>query len=196
MKTRATVCSFLPILAGLIISPAQVLVVNDHGFFERGFIWSSLLAFGPLFEILQVFIGSWLLHLIGRRLGGRAAAESIAPVIAWSNAPLMLLLIPGWTLALVDEPLKDWLFHASMTDLPELMLVGTLILIELAIVLWSLRILVAGLAAVHGYSTLRAVQTIVIAWLTVAATVIVLAVVLGLTPYLGRFFAGSFWGVS
>lgn len=188
----------LPILAGLAMSPAEVLFFDETGFFTRGFVWSSLFAFGPLVEILQVFVGSWLLHLIGQRLGGRADAQSIQPIVAWSNAPIVLLFVIGWLLVLVegvfDEELTVVLETAESWVL--WLICGMLVLVELAAIALSLRILVAGLATVHGYSTLRAVQTILLAWLAAALAVIFVAVLLGLTSYLGRFFLGNLWSAT
>ncbi len=146
---------------------------------------------------LQVFIGSWLLHLIGRRLGGRADVESIQPIIAWSNVPFLLLLVLGWALLLVESVAEDTLVNILGSDQmwPLWLVCGVVVVIELGAIAWSLRILVLGLAAVHGYSTVRAIQTVLLAWFAAASTIVLLTVMLGLTPYMGRFFLGNLVGM-
>ncbi len=167
----------LPIVAGLAILPTMALFATDDDHTKSGFLLSSLVAFGPLIEVLQVFVGAWLIRVTGVWLGGRAGSTSIQTAIAWCNLPIAVLALLGLGLTMLSAFLMEtmnvplWWNQSAATAT-----VGwSLFALQTALVGWSLVILISGLAAVQGYSIWRAALNAAIAW-GIAAVIFALAV--------------------
>ncbi len=183
----------LPIVAGFAVLPTMALFAQDEDDTRIGFVLSSLLAFGPIVELLQVFVGAWLIRMTGLWLGGRAGATSIQTAIAWCNLPIAILALLGFGLTMLTiflfDPMEGglWWNQSAATAT-----VGwTLFALQAALVGWSLVILIAGLAAVQGYSIWRAALNALIAWGIVALVfALLLLVVTDTTGLFDVFFAG------
>ncbi len=167
----------LPIVAGFAILPTMALFATDDDDTRSGFLLSSLVAFGPVIEVLQVFVGAWLIRITGVWLGGRAGATSIQTTIAWCNLPIAILALLGLGLTMLSALLMEttnvplWWNQSAATAT-----VGWfLFALQTALVGWSLVILISGLAAVQGYSMWRAALNATIAW-AIAAVIFALAV--------------------
>ncbi|MFK7885970.1 MAG: YIP1 family protein [Gammaproteobacteria bacterium] len=153
----------LPILAGFTVSPTATYWFGDGNLVPLGYVWGSLLSFGPLLELLQVFVGAWWLRLIGLRFGGRADTSSIQTVVAWSCAPLVVLLLLNVFIFLLTGALAD--IQAEFGGGQPSAVVAILLLgIELTVIVCSFNILVRGLAAVQGFSIRRALLSVVALW--------------------------------
>lgn len=183
----------LPIVAGFAVWPTMALFATDDDQMAMGFFLSSLLAFGPVVEVLQVFVGAWLIRMTGTWLGGRAGTASIQAAIAWCNLPIVVLALLGLGLTMLSGFLLEsagiplWWNQSAATAT-----VGWLLfLLQSALVVWSLVIFVTGLAAVQGYSVWRAALNTGIAW-GIVAVVFSLAVfaVTDIEGLRGIFFAG------
>ncbi len=166
-----------PIVAGFVILPTMALFATDDDDMLFGFVLSTLLAFGPwwilrpFFEVLQVFVGAWLIRMTGVWLGGRASTESIQTTIAWCHLPIAILAILGTALFFLAAFLTDagdsplWWNQSAATAT-----VGwTLFAVQTALIGWSIVILISGLAAVQRYSMWRAALNVALAWGIVAA---------------------------
>ena len=175
-----------PIVAGFVVLPTMALFSNDDDI-RRGFVLASLLAFGPgvlrpVIELLQVFVGAWLIRMTGLWLGGRASITSIQTAIAWCHLPIAIVAILGLVLMLVSmfllAPMDPWDEPLSWNQSAAIATVfWTMFAIQTALIGWSLVILINGLAAVQGYSIWRAALNAALAW-GIVATIAALAALL------------------
>lgn len=183
----------LSIIAGFAVWPTVALFATEEQQIESGIILSTLLAFGPVAEVLQVFIGAYFIRLTGIWLGGKAGVAAIQTAIVWGNVPIAVLtvfsvLFLGISAAYAefsDTPLS-WDQSSLVTAVAWLVFV-----FQAVIVTWSIAIFLRGLASVQGYSTGRAAANAVIAWMIPAGLIVLAAVVLGYADRLfWLFFAG------
>lgn len=184
----------LPIIAGFATWPTVALFATEEESLDSGLILSTLLAFGPVAEVLQVFAGAYLVRLTGAWLGGKAGVASIQTAIAWGNVPIAALTVLGIPLLLFAS------LYNEASDVPltwnQSPLVATigwlLFCVQSVIVGWSLVIVFRGLAAVQGYSIGRAVLNAVLAWLVPALLVVLAVAVLGYGDILPELFLSGF----
>ena len=183
----------LPIITGFAVWPTVALFSSDSDKIESGLIMSSILAFGPVIELLQVFIGAYLIRLTGFWMGGKAGIASIQAAIVWGNVPIAVITIVGAALLVFSSTYEE-LAEAPLTwnhSLAVAALAWTLFATQLVIVCWSFVIFLRGLAKVQGYSLPRAMLNAALAWLLPAIVIVILAIVFGYgdsLPWL--FFAG------
>lgn len=183
----------LPILAGFAIWPTSTLFPADDGVLENGLILSTLLTFGPVFEIVQLVVGAYLIRVTGVWLGGKAGVASIQTAIAWGNVPIVALAILGMLLmsfAALYSGTSEYPLLANESAL--LTGIGFFFLaLQLAVVIWSVGIFWSGLAAVQGYSIGSAILNSLVAWTIPALLVVAGAVALGYSDkVVWLFFAG------
>ena len=189
----------LPIVAGFAVWPTMALFATNDDQMETGFVLSSLLAFGPVIEVLQVFVGAWLIRITGVWLGGRAGSTSIQAAIAWCNLPIAILAVLGLVLMWLPvfltglgEPMDPAHPPLRWNQSVATATAGwTIFALQMALVGWSLVILISGLAAVQGYTIWRAALNAVMAW-GIVATLFALATLLvtDTAGLLNIFFAG------
>lgn len=184
----------LPIAAGLVTLPTVALFGDADLDVTMGFAWASLVAFGPIAELLQVFVGAYLIRLTGAWLGGKAGSTSIQAAIVWGNVPIVAMTLLGIAAlvfsiiysAIADEPLKWGQSHVVLA------LGWCLVAVQVVLVAWSLAIFIAGVAVIQGFSVMRATLNALLAWSAAAAILALAAVGLGLSEYLNwLFFAGA-----
>ncbi|MEN7343087.1 MAG: Yip1 family protein [Pseudomonadota bacterium] len=174
----------LPIVAGFWLFPADVLF-DDFTETSYGLLLQSLLSFSPLFELIAVFIGAWLVRLTGRWLGGKGDIESLQVVFAWSNVPVCVMAVLSTLcialLMLVGiEPDET----PSWGENERFLVIGLVLVgVQVALSVWSLVIFFYGIAAVQGFSLARAVANGVLAWLIPALTLLALATTLQFNDY-------------
>ena len=184
----------LPIAAGLVTLPTAALFGDADLDFSIGFAWASLVAFGPITELLQVFVGAYLIRLTGAWLGGKAGSTSIQAAIVWGNVPIVAMTFLGivalvfsiFYSELADEPLQ-W------GQSPVVLAVGWLLIaVQIVLGVWSLAIFLKGVAVVQGFTMGRAILNALLAWSAAAAILALVTVVLGLSESLNwLFFAGA-----
>lgn len=175
-----------PLIASLAYSPFLTsvgLVGEDDDFY--GLVWGSLLSHGPLLELAQLYIGAWVLRVIGARFGGRGQSTDLQVVIAWANVPIVCLVVAQclvWVpVIIVQEAAGGAALYVSQV------VEGALGCLELGAIAASMAMLVRGVAAVHGIRIPAALWTVLSGWL---ASVLMLSVVVSMlwgVPYL-RFF--------
>lgn len=183
----------LPILAGFAVWPTAALFATEDSPMESGIVLSAFLSFGPVLEVLQLFVGAYLLRVTGVWLGGKAGIASIQAAIAWGNVPIVALAILGIPLMAFSA------FYAEVSEAPlsanessMLTSIGFVLLaLQVAVVVWSVGIFWKGLATVQGYSVGRAIINSFVAWALPAALVAIGAVALGYSNKVAwLFFAG------
>lgn len=183
----------LPIAASFVVLPTDALFAGRHDEAAGGLIVSTLLAFGPLPELLQVFIGAYLIRLTGTWLGGTASSSSIQTAIVWGNVPIVAMALLGNALAVVaagyadlaDGPL-EW-----GQSLPISAAGWGLVALQAVLVVWSVAIFLSGVATVQGFSIARAALNALLAWSLFAAAIALAAIALGFADRLQSiFFAG------
>lgn len=182
----------LPIIAGFAVWPTIALFSTDTGEVETGLVLSTLLSFGPIAELFQVFIGAYLIRLTGIWLGGKAGITSIQTAIVWGNVPIAAITILGMVMLVFSSAYNE--FSETPLTSGHSPLVTTiawlLFAIQTVIVGWSIVIFLHGLARVQGYTVTRATLNAVLAWLVAAMLIVLAAVILGYGEKLpGLFFA-------
>ncbi|MDJ0749464.1 MAG: YIP1 family protein [Woeseiaceae bacterium] len=183
----------LPIAAGLLTLPTVALFGDKDLEFTIGFAWASLVAFGPIAEILQVFVGAYLIRLTGAWLGGKAGSTSLQTAIVWGNVPIVAMTLLG-----IVAVVFSFVYNEFSTEplvwgqSPVVLAVGwTLIVVQTALIAWSLAIFLKGVAVVQGFSMGRALLNALLAWSLAAAVLALATVVLGLSEHLNWLFFGG-----
>ena len=183
----------LPVAAGLLTLPTAELFGGENFDITIGFAWASLVAFGPLAELLQVFVGSYLIRLTGAWLGGKAGSASIQTAIVWGNVPIVAMSLLGIAALMFSFIYAEFGAEPLMWgQSPIVLAVGwTLVAIQAVLVAWSIAIFLRGVAVVQGFSVGRALLNALLAWSIVAAALVLITVSLGLSDKLNwLFFAG------
>jgi hypothetical protein len=168
----------------LLLASLSGVAQTLDGAVERGLgddlAWPYILASaaigGPITGLLALFLGSWLLRLTGRWLGGRGDALRIRTAIAWGNAPIVwglllwipLLLVFGQEVFATETPLMD-----SRPGLYALYL--GLAAIDLVIAIWGFVAFLHCLGQVQGFSAWRALGNTLAAVAVIAVPILVLA---------------------
>ncbi|MEM7432898.1 MAG: YIP1 family protein [Pseudomonadota bacterium] len=182
----------LPVLAGFLTLPSFALFGGDDDLF-LGYAISSLISGGPLVELLKVFVGAYLIRITGVWLGGNAATANLQTAIAWGNAPIVVLTVMGFVAliwASVHNEFADDPLHWGQST-PVLMVGWAMVAVQIIAVVWSLVILVRGIAAIQGFSTGRAALNALMAWLLATAFFVACVILFGFADQLSvLFFAG------
>lgn len=184
----------LPVIAGFAVWPTMALFTSDTDQIESGLILSTLLAFGPIAELFQVFVGAYLIRLTGIWFGGKAGITSIQTAIVWGNVPIALLTIIGIVLLIFASAYNEFSETPLAWDQSPLVtaIAWLLFAFQAVIVGWSIVIFLRGLAKVQGYSIGRATMNAVFAWLVLAMLVVLVAAVLGYGDSLPWLFLAGF----
>jgi hypothetical protein len=184
----------LPIISGLAVWPTVALFATDSDEIESGLILSTILAFGPIAEIFQVFVGAYLIRLTGIWIGGKARTASIQAAIVWGNVPIAVIAILGIVVLLFSSAYNEF-SETPLTWNQSPLVTATawlLFALQTVIVGWSIVIFFRGLAAVQGYSISRAILNAAIAWLVPAMLVVLVAIVSGYGEALPHLFLAGF----
>ncbi|MDX1570076.1 MAG: YIP1 family protein [Xanthomonadales bacterium] len=143
---------------------------------------------GPIFGILGLLIGSWLLRVTGGWLGGTAKTREVVTAYAWSGVPTIvstLLVIPAVAV------LGQELFNSQM---PSVQAGGTAMLTwyaflagDILLMLWGMAVFLLALSEVQGFSVGKAFWSAFLAVLIVMLPFFVLGwyVAASLGPQMG-----------
>ncbi len=105
---------------------------------------------GPLSGFFYLFVIGWLLHQVLMRMGGEAQITETRAVLAWSWVPLVSTL-PLWGVKFIlfreeffqiEKPFVESQPVLSFLD-------GLIYFVDFGLVIWTMVILIAGLAEVH-----------------------------------------------
>ena len=153
----------LPLAAGVVASLTQAAQSNLGA---RGVSVEGLLVLGfvvgSLWGLLMLFVTSGLLYLVARRDEAKVPFREIGTVVALSRAPLATALL-FWltaTLTLGPDLYVDLTLVPSSLGPAALLEVSLLYLATAACWLWSVVVLVVGIAEVQRSSVWRAVGTL------------------------------------
>ena len=144
--------------------------VNSWWHASAGQLFQNL-ALAILFGIIGIWLGPLFMTSYGRRRGGVGRSSQIRIAYAWSNVPIVVGAV-GWA------PL--WLAGGVGYEITAAGDSSTLVLDLihfgiLAMYVWNLVILVAGIAEIHRFSAWRAIETVIV--LTVAFAAVYFACV-------------------
>lgn len=136
-------------------------------------ILAIALVAGPLVGWFGLYLGGVLMRWTGKWIGGRAPAEHIRSVLAWSGVPLVwaLLLLPiqlalfGREMFTTETPVMD-------ASLPLTISFWTLAAVELAIGVWAAIVELHCLGQVQGFSAWRALGNILLTGAVVAVPIL------------------------
>lgn len=136
--------------------------------FNLATILGLLLLTGAVAGIIGLYVGGWLIGWTGSWIKGQASNEHIRTALAWSNVPTLWLLLV-WLIMIAATGLE---FFANQTPnldasplLALVMLAGWIATVVLGI--WSLVLLVAGIAEAQGFSIPKAIGNLLLAFLMV-----------------------------
>ena len=184
----------LPVIAGFATWPTVAFFFPDQDVLDGGLFWSALLTFGPLFELFQLFVGAYLIQVTGAWLGGRAGLRSIQAAIAWGNVPIALVAVIAIPLAVTSMILTEGA-DANLVGDPTLAIVlfgHFLVILQFALVTWSVVILIWGLASVQGYKPIYAILNAALAWLIPCLVIVLIMASVGYSEQLFELFFGGF----
>ncbi|NIA30406.1 MAG: hypothetical protein GWP06_10915 [Actinobacteria bacterium] len=123
---------------------------------------------GPLGGLLYLYLGGWLLQIIGQRFGGGATKEELQAAIAWSWVPIVSTL-PLWGVKYIL--FRNEVFSPEKTftqSQPVLANLHSLIgFVDFVIIVWSLYIFFNAVSEVNRFSFGRSIATILIAGLII-----------------------------
>jgi len=122
----------------------------------------------PFWGMLLFGIWSYVVFLIGKLLKGQGTFQTVRASFAWSCVPLSINIVL-WFFALL-------LFGSQMFDMMEpsdgpMLVLFFIMVIKIAVVIWSLVIYINGLAEVQKFSIPRAVANIILSWLVIAIAI-------------------------
>jgi hypothetical protein len=153
----------------LMMQISQALSLSLFLSWELIVLGSIILA--PFVGMVGILIASALFTWIGRWLGGNATFEQVKAAVTWSNVPLIMTSL-SWIACLVV--FRGMLFYEGFFQSAfigsELTLISVVGGVQSAIAIWSLVLLVAGLAEVQEFSAWKALVNIILPFilLTVA----------------------------
>ncbi len=134
------------------------------------------LVLSPLYGMLMITISSGLLFWTGKWIKGKANYLQVRSAFAWSSVPLVLdiffkLVTLGTFGDIVFisgvegiEPIGAW----------QTLLIGTLFIVELVVLIWTLVILFIGLSEVQQFSIGKAVLNFVFMFVILFAAIFII----------------------
>ncbi len=169
----------LPVLAGFATFPIAGWSFGEDAVEKpMGYLALSLLSFSPILELLQLLAAAFLVSRLAIAFGGRPDSRRLLSAMAWSNAPILLLVPFGIATAMVGEaslmPIE--LDGLPVTTIIVLVLPALLLLaIQVGLIAWSKVLLGNGCAQALGLSRGRALACLLSAWV-LSATLIAVVV--------------------
>lgn len=156
------------------------LLLTNHKSISTVFLIVVLIIggiFGPLLGNAYAASLNWT----GDWLNGKAKTDQFLTVIAWSTIPYvfsLVLLIPKLLF------LDDGLFRIDMSDLtnPKSVIYIVIAFFELALFIWSLVILVKGIALIQKFSYGKAILNVVLPVLVLIILIIIIFGIIYLIP--------------
>jgi hypothetical protein len=150
---------------------------SERNFLDQLDFWAVVLLsglFGALAGWVVYYILAWAIHETGKWLKAKGKTEEIRTVLAWSMVPnILAFAIVIAQYALFGAELFSAEFEVENVAYSIAMMVFGVLATVLYI--WSLVILVRGVALVHGFSAGRAFVNILIPYLIIIVAVATVA---------------------
>lgn len=153
----------LSILHGLpmLLHVAQNMSLGAE--FKTGWILFSAIILAGLVGIIGISIGALFCQWTGKWIGGKGTFVNVRAAVAWSNVPnIVTLIMWGLVIAAFGKDIFNGTFSSTAFTWKQMLLVGAGI-IQLAMSIWSIVILVKGLAEAHGFSAWKGLLNAVLA---------------------------------
>lgn len=133
------------------------------------------LLLGPVMGLGELFLGSWLLALVGRWLGGQGDPRTVRTVMAWAGLPNVAALLCWFImLLLAGEALFTEHSDVVMKALSGNHLFVTVATLQMLLGFWSISLLVIGLGIAQRLPMGKALLNLLLAIL--AATLLFLPI--------------------
>jgi hypothetical protein len=144
-------------IAGVLAAPQAGRLTDDGSSLLVVAAWAVFA--GALYGLAAQWLIGLLIYLPSRWLGGQGSYRRSRSVVALSLVPVALSLVLVWPvrLALYGSDV----FHTGGADRGSG--AGALRLVELGALCWAGVLLVLGVRAVHGWTTVRAVEAVSVA---------------------------------
>jgi hypothetical protein len=152
---------------------SQSFVLGNKFQFFGIIVFSIIIA--PLWGMLVFAVWSFVVHLIGKLLKGKASFSYVRAAFAWSCVPLTVNIVL-WILLLLA--FGRTLFQTAQPTTGPIILLTLVLIAKVIIMIWSLVIYINALAEVQQFSIGRSIVNILLAWIAVAVVVAIFWVVL------------------
>jgi hypothetical protein len=120
-----------------------------------------------MFIMAFIFISSWAYAWAGRRLGGNASPEVMRTTIVWAFPASVLS-------ALVDQLIQ------RLSPYMDVFILFNLNLLSIVITIWVISISIRFLSQVQGFTVLRSIGNMLLAYLVLMLPFLALGVILAL----------------
>jgi hypothetical protein len=169
------------ILSAIYGFPCLLNVAQGMSLIEAWAIVPILLAalvFAVFVGMISITVTSLLISWTGKWLNGSASYLSVRAAVAWSNVPNAINVIL-W-LAMIAY-FGGSIFSSGFTRMPftgtDQGIVMSVFLIQSVLAIWSLVILINGVAQVQGFSGWKALLNVALAFLIIFFIVWILAII-------------------
>lgn len=176
---------FLWVLAGLNGLPLLLHIAQNMLLGQRYSILvilavAIILAF--VVGIINITIGSFFCWITGKWMGGKSDFVNVRTAVAWSNAPNLVTAILWLSLVVIfQRHFFDGQYVNTTLAWQQTLLVATGV-IQLAVSIWTLVILVAGISKVQGFSIWKAILNVLLSILLfIAASWLVMMIITWVT---------------
>jgi len=108
---------------------------------------------GIISSLIYLLLASYLIHLIGQYLGGKASRDNIIAAVGWSEMPLAcsmliwILYIPLFASGVIGGEVQDQSISSASFAITTIIL-----LIQVTLTLWSVVILLSAIGQVQRFS--------------------------------------------
>lgn len=122
--------------------------------------------------MIGISISSWLIHIFGRMLGGKANFQTVRAAVAWSNVPnfvtvlLWIVLLGVFGSQVFNRNFSEMQFVGYQAGILFLVM-----LLESIVSVWGFIILLSALREVQEFSVWRAILNVVIPFVAVVIVI-------------------------
>ena len=134
--------------------------------------------FSPIIGAVYFYYSSFIIYLVRRWIGGNALYKDVLCAFSWSQIPVLINLMM-WLLLLIFS--KDLIFSMNSLEEPGNIFVNFIFIIS---TIWSLVIIIQGVAEVQGFSILRSIGNLFLALLANVFIIAVIGIIVAVVFYL------------
>lgn len=171
----------LAALSGIVqaLDNASGRNLGDHLAFPV--VLGIVLIVGPILGVVGLYLWAWLLRWTGRWLGGQATLAQLRTATAWGSVPMIAAGVPLVLALLIVGP-EFFTEHTPRLDArPTLAIVVLgLILLQVAMALWSIVTVLKTVAQVQGFSVWRSLANNLLPLLIIVAVGVAAALLSGI----------------
>lgn len=170
--------SILLVLGGISRGIARASNKNMGDNMETWLVLTISIIAGGLFGWMSYYIYAWALSATGKWINGKAGTDKFKTIIAWSLIPsivALLLLIPELII------FGDGLFQSYTSNNSNAIIISYFIfgILELILGVWSLVILVKGIALIQNFSIGKSILNLIIPILIILVPILFITLAIG-----------------